>query len=87
MLRFKVAQTSYSALRNAALSFDKFLEFPFTCKQFREKQQNLESIYVRQDYFDIFELIFGNIKAGIDRFVVTGTPGIGKTIFLYYFVW
>ena len=27
------------------------------------------------------------MKEGVKRFVVTGTPGIGKTIFLHYFLW
>ena len=47
----------------------------------------LPYIYVRSSYFDIFNLICESIISGTKRIVVTGTPGIGKSTFMYYFIW
>ena len=69
------------------MSSDSFLEFPFGVKEFRESDRVLQSVYVRSSYIDIFSLICESISSGTKRIVVTGTPGIGKSTFLYYFVW
>ena len=69
------------------MSSDSFLEFPFDINEFRESDQVLQYIYVRNSYFDIFNLICESITSGTKRFVVTGTPGIGKSTFMYYFIW
>ena len=69
------------------MSSDSFLEFPFDVKEFRESDRVLQSVYVRCSYIDIFSLICESISSGTKRIVVTGTPGIGKSTFLYYFVW
>jgi hypothetical protein len=69
------------------MSSDSFLEFPFDVKEFRESDRVLQSVYVRSSYIDIFSLICESIHSGIKRIVVTGTPGIGKSTFIFYFVW
>ena len=44
----------------------------------------IRSIYVRESYETVTKLIADKmIKEGVKRFVVTGTPGIGKTIYLH----
>ena len=48
----------------------------------------VKNIYVRESYKTLTTLIAdAMIKEGIKGFVVTGTPGIGKTIYLHYFLW
>jgi hypothetical protein len=69
------------------MSSDSFLEFPFDVKEFRESDRVLQSVYVRSSYIDIFSLICESINSGTKRIVVTGTPGIGKSTFIFYFVW
>jgi len=69
------------------MSNDSFLELPFDVNEFRETDRVLQYIYVRRSYFDIFNLICESITSGIKRIVVTGTPGIGKSTFMFYFVW
>jgi hypothetical protein len=69
------------------MSSDSFLEFPFDVKEFRDSDRVLQSVYVRSSYIDIFSLICESINSGTKRIVVTGTPGIGKSTFMFYFVW
>ena len=48
----------------------------------------VKSIYVRESYKTLTKLISDAFtEEGVKSFVVTGTPGIGKTIFLHYFLW
>ena len=84
---FPDAEKTLSALQQAKMSCDRFLEFPFEVKEFRESDRMLQSVYVRSSYIDIFSLICNSIISGTMRIVVTGTPGIGKSTFLYYFIW
>jgi hypothetical protein len=43
----------------------------------------LRSLYVRESY----RIIASSISTAIHKTIVTGTPGIGKSIFLIYFLW
>ena len=48
----------------------------------------IRRIYVRESYETLTTLICDAMtKKKMKNFVVTGTPGIGKTIYLYYFLW
>ena len=45
-------------------------------------------IYVRECWVQIYNLIYDSYKnKKFDDFVVTGSPGIGKSMFSYYFMW
>jgi hypothetical protein len=67
-----------------------FLHFPIKPKFFPEK---LNSLYIRKAYVDLFRIICNNLnsenvkKERIHRMVITGTPGTGKTVFLFYILW
>ena len=51
----------------------------------------LKSLYIRKVYEDLFEIIWKNQDKENDekliRMAITGTPGIGKSIFLFYILW
>jgi Cdc6-like AAA superfamily ATPase len=52
-------------------------------------------LFVRKSYHDIAEIIFEKVKYGEETgtdigtsgFAITGNPGIGKSVFLFYFMW
>ena len=49
---------------------------------------DIRSIYVRESYETVTALISDAMtKENVTSFVVTGTPGIGKSIYLHYFLW
>ncbi|KAJ3316509.1 hypothetical protein HDV06_003316, partial [Boothiomyces sp. JEL0866] len=52
---------------------DVFLPYP---------QNEIKKIYVRKCYEDVFELLIKNIK--MKSFAISGTPGIGKSVFFVY---
>ncbi|RKP15804.1 hypothetical protein ROZALSC1DRAFT_4961, partial [Rozella allomycis CSF55] len=43
----------------------------------------LENLYVRASY----RTIASSINSGINKAIITGTPGIGKSLFLIYLLW
>jgi Cdc6-like AAA superfamily ATPase len=43
----------------------------------------LKSLYVGESY----QTIASSIEPGINKAIITGTPGIGKSLFLIYFLW
>ena len=43
----------------------------------------LNSLYIRESY----RTIASNINPGINKAIITGTPGIGKSLFLIYLLW
>ena len=50
------------------------------------------TLYVRQAYKDLFAIICnylnsGDIEDRTSRVAITGTPGIGKSMFLFYIMW
>jgi uncharacterized pyridoxamine 5'-phosphate oxidase family protein len=47
-----------------------------------------DRLFVRQDYEDLWELMCNYHRTKRTRtFIVTGTPGIGKSFFLFYILW
>jgi hypothetical protein len=67
-----------------------FLHFPVKPSFFPEK---LNSLYIRKAYEDLFQIIYDNLnsdnetKERIHRMAITGTPGTGKSVFLFYILW
>ena len=48
----------------------------------------LFQIYIRDCWIKIYDLIYDNVKnTNYNQFLVTGTPGIGNSLFSYYFMW
>ena len=43
----------------------------------------LKNLYIRESY----RTIASNITPGINKAIITGTPGIGKSLFLIYLLW
>ena len=43
----------------------------------------LKRLYIRESY----EIIASTIKPGLNKSIITGTPGIGKSLFLIYLLW
>ena len=46
-----------------------------------------QSLYIRQDYIQIYENIKPYITKPPYHILITGTPGIGKSMFAYYVMW
>jgi hypothetical protein len=44
---------------------------------------SLNRLYIRESY----KTIASSIQPGINKAIITGTPGIGKSLFLMYFLW
>jgi hypothetical protein len=55
---------------------DVFLPYP---------QTKIKKIYVRKCYRDVFDLLLKNIK--MESFAISGTPGIGKSLFFVYILY
>ena len=55
---------------------DVFLPYP---------QTKIKKLYVRKCYEDVFELLLKHIK--MESFAVSGTPGIGKSLFFVYILY
>jgi hypothetical protein len=55
--------------------------------------EKLKSLYIRKAYEDLFKIIYNNLdsdnetKERIHRMAITGTPGTGKSVFLFYILW
>jgi DNA replication protein DnaC len=76
-------QEFYRALPQAKLDEDKKVltlsdntVFPGTFE--------LNKIYIRDCYSDLYELV---MNSDIHSTLITGTPGIGKSICAFYFMW
>lgn len=86
------AQSTWEAFRDATYSAgnagDGFIELPTDVVNFKNKNPLEKSIYVREEYIRLFDKIWNDIDNKVWRyFVVTGAPGIGKSMFAYYFIW
>jgi hypothetical protein len=55
---------------------DVFLPYP---------QKKIKKIYVRKCYEDVFDLLLKNIN--MESFAISGTPGIGKSLFFVYILY
>ena len=55
--------------------------------------EKLKELYIRKAYEDLFQIICNNLnsdnktKEPIRRMAITGTPGTGKSMFLFYILW
>ena len=68
---------------------DGFLYFPIRPCFF---PTHMKTIYIRKAYEDLFTLICNNLhpenpEKRLHRITITGTPGIGKSVFLFYILW
>ena len=66
------------------------LTFPFKCC--RLELEHKEEVYVRKAYEDLFTLICKNLNPEdpedrVHRFTISGTPGTGRSLFLFYILW
>ena len=79
-------QSTYELLLAGKLQ-NQFIEFENDL-QLLTFRSAIKRIYVRESYETVTALISDAMtKKNIKNFVVTGTPGIGKTIYLHYFLW
>ncbi|OAJ39250.1 hypothetical protein BDEG_23112 [Batrachochytrium dendrobatidis JEL423] len=51
--------------------------FPYT-------QDKIQKLYVRECYHDVFGLLLDQIDRGMESFAISGTSGIGKSLFFVY---
>ncbi|KAG9416841.1 hypothetical protein AC1031_001233 [Aphanomyces cochlioides] len=76
--RFK-AFTNAQIIDNCIISADgKLLPYP---------NKELQKIFVRTCYEDIYALLMAKIKNGVNAFGISGTPGIGKSLFFIYILY
>ena len=67
-----------------------FLKFDVRPEFIPEK---LKDLYIRKAYEDLFQIICNNLnsdnetKERFHRIAITGTPGTGKSVFLFYILW
>ena len=67
-----------------------FLKFDVRPEFIPEK---LKELYIRKAYEDLFQIICNNLKSDNEtkerfhRMAITGTPGTGKSVFLFYILW
>ena len=81
-----VKNSFYADIKNAKLSEDgRVLRFPNGMPP-GGRREFPEEIFIRQAYEDFYAVIKNKRKRCI-YFVVTGTPGIGKSIFVLYCMW
>ena len=78
----------WNSLRDTSKT-DEFLHFHRRPKFFPER---MKSLYVRKAYEDLFRIIWENFQhenteKRLCRMAITGTPGTGKSIFLFYILW
>ena len=75
-------QRLYTAITSATLSDDKKV------LHFEPNHHELESIYIRPSWPPLYERIKLNLhEHKKDHILVTGTPGVGTTMFSYYYMW
>eukprot|EP01038_Epipyxis_sp_PR26KG_P017743 gene17743-24731_t len=82
----------WTAIKSSTIK-DNFLEFSTRHTLFTSDTR-IQSLYIRSDYVEVFKLIKNHVNEvrlmdaeDIIHIVVTGTPGIGKSLFAYYFLW
>ena len=68
---------------------DGFLHLPLVTDLIEEDNS---MIYIREPYKDLFNIIWNNVNPvkpnpRLHRIAITGTPGIGKSMFLFYILW
>ena len=78
----------WNSLREISAEGD-FLHLPLVTSLIEEDNK---TIYIRKAYKDLFNIIWNNVypvepNPRRHRMAFTGTPGIGKTMFLFYVMW
>mmetsp|Transcript_15183 Transcript_15183/g.28542 ORF Transcript_15183/g.28542 Transcript_15183/m.28542 type:complete len:446 (-) Transcript_15183:368-1705(-) len=80
--KFEHCQQEFYNNIYSATESDVWLSFG----QHKMPPTNLSRLYIRESY----RTIACNIKSGsngMDKVIITGTPGIGKSLFLFYLLW
>ena len=72
-------------MQNATI-VDGFLDFPYIVESL-STQIPFQSVYIRQDYIEIYENIKPCLNKPSYNILITGIPGIGKSMFAYYMMW
>ena len=98
-LRIQVSDVSKPASNAELTSFwnslrqmsadDGFLHLPLVTDLIED---DTSTIYIRESYKDLFNIIWNNVNPEVPnprrhRIAITGTPGIGKSMFLFYILW
>jgi len=47
-------------------------------------QDKIKKVFVRKCYVDVFDLLMNRIGEGKESFAISGTPGVGKSVFFVY---
>ena len=74
-------------------SFDekqRTLSLPDGVNLLGHKRETLSTMYVRESYEKIWAIMRERFEATASRmkdFIVTGTPGVGKSLFVNYMLW
>ncbi len=50
-------------------------------------QDEIKKLYAREFYEDVFKLLLDDIDDGKKSFAISGTPGIGKSLFYVYILY
>ena len=75
-------ESLYATIASATLSDDKKV------LHFEPNRYKLESIYIRPSWPPLYDRIKHNLhEHKKDHILVTGTPGVGTTMFSYYYIW
>ena len=81
--------TSFWNSLRQMLADDGFLHLPLVTDLIED---DTSTIYIRESYKDLFNIIWNNVNPEVPnprrhRIAITGTPGIGKSMFLFYIIW
>jgi hypothetical protein len=84
--------TFWQKLRSSVINDKGFLNFEVDNPLVQATVQHLSKnvIFVRQDYKDLWRIMLEKKKKkskGTKKFIITGTPGVGKGVFLFYILW
>ena len=86
---FDAELTSYWNSLREIPNKDGILHFPVRPSLFPDF---MKGIYVRKAFEELFAIILNNLnlenpEKSIHRITITGTPGTGKSVFLFYVLW
>jgi hypothetical protein len=74
-----------------AIEKNKVLTFTDIPPFFPRKMKEMKSLFIRESYgtiFDLFmEMNFGQTEERESGIAITGNPGVGKSVFLFYALW
>jgi hypothetical protein len=75
--------SQFKSLYNSEISDDNFI-VSVPGEMLPYPQDEIQRLYVRKCYQDIFDLLLERISSGMKSFAISGTPGIGKSLFFVY---